>query len=47
MVGACCETEPLRFQQTSFFILRGGFQYLIFHFLIWTYTWNNLQFLEL
>ena len=23
------------------------FHYLMFHFLIWTYTWNDLQFLEL
>ena len=48
MVGANGETESLRFPQTSvFFILHGGIHYLMYHFLIWTYTWNDLQFLEL
>ena len=32
MVGANCETEPLRFKQTSFFILHGEIHYLMLHF---------------
>ena len=47
MERAKCETEPLLFPQTSVFILHGGIHYLMFHFLIWAYTWNDLQFLEL
>ena len=48
MLGANCETGPLRFPQnfTFFFlILHGGIHYLMFHFLI--STWDDLQFLEL
>ena len=49
MVDANCETEPVRYPQTSVvvFILHGGIHYLMFHFLIGAYTWNDLQFLEL
>ena len=49
MLGANCEIETLLFPKTSgcFFILHGGIHYLTYHFLIWTYTWNDLQFLEL
>ena len=47
MLGAYCETGPLRFPQNFrvFFILHGGIHYLMFHFLI--STWDDLQFLEL
>ena len=47
MEGANCETEPLPFPQSSVFILNGEIYYSMFCFLIWTYTWNDLQFLEL
>ena len=47
MMGANCETEPLRFPHTSVFILHLGIHYLMVLFLIWTYILNALQFLEL
>ena len=48
MVGATCEIEPLRFPQNSFFsYYMEDIHYLMFHFLIWTYNRNDLQFLEL
>ena len=46
MVGANCKTEPLRLPQNFICILFGGIHYLMFYFLIWTYTWIGLQFLE-
>ena len=47
MVGANCETEPLRFLQTSVLYITWMNSSFNYHFLIWTYTWNDFQFLEL
>ena len=45
MIGAKCETETIAISTSfSFFSYDKDRSILMFHFLNWTSTWNDLQF---